>query len=114
MKGQLPDERQSDLFRSRLDTITEIAPNVLLIKNNPTMKNLKQLALAILFLFSSANIALACGGTFYACGAADVVAHGFDFWSNCSEGDRIQVVDLCHPAEQSHTFCLQSGPCNEH
>lgn len=77
------------------------------------MKNIKQVFLAILILFSSANIALACGGTFYACGAADVLAHGTDFWDNCSAGDRIQVVDACHPAESSYTFCLQSGPCNE-
>lgn len=77
------------------------------------MKQLRSALLSLLVLFGSANLALACGGTFYACGAADVVAHGTGFWSNCSAGDRIQVVDVCHPAESSYTFCLQSGPCNE-
>lgn len=64
--------------------------------------------------FFTGQLAFACGGVFYACGKPDVLAHGNDFYQNCSEGDRIQVVDLCHPAETGYTFCLQNGPCNEY
>ena len=63
----------------------------------------------ITFLFStffSSTISLGCGGTFYACGNDDVVAHGEDFDENCSEGDQISVIDLCHPAEPTYTFWI--------
>lgn len=74
---------------------------------------IKVVILTILVLIGSINIIAACGGVFYACGKTDVLDHGSDFYSNCSEGDRIRVVDLCHPAETAYTFCLQNGPCDE-
>lgn len=76
------------------------------------MKNSITAITLIVLLFCS-SICLACGGVFYACGKKDVTDHGTDFWSNCSQGDRIRVVDICHPAETAYTFCIQDGPCNE-
>jgi hypothetical protein len=77
------------------------------------MKVIKQIFSILIFLAGSTNIVIACGGVFYACGKTDVLEHGTDFWNNCNHGDRIRVVDVCHPAETAYTFCLQDGPCNE-
>lgn len=77
------------------------------------MKRIKLILLIVILLIGATDFIMACGGVFYACGKTDVLAHGSDFYNNCSEGDRIRVVDVCHPAESSYTFCLQSGPCNE-
>lgn len=48
----------------------------------------------------------ACQGTVYACGRAEVLSIGQEFYENCSAGSGIEVVDACHPAEPSHHFWL--------
>lgn len=64
---------------------------------------LKKVVLCISILLTlSVSIALACNGTLYACGPSDVSDMADDFNQNCSPGDRLEIIDVCHPAEQRY------------